>query len=68
MIQFSSDLELPFNKLIDYFSLRFQVELNFRYDKLYYSLNNFMNISSITMISTTNLPLVMVDVSHVLLC
>ena len=30
VILFSSDLELPYDLLIDYYSLRFQIEFNFR--------------------------------------
>ena len=30
VILFSSDLDLPYDKLIDYYSLRFQIEFNFR--------------------------------------
>ena len=30
VILFSTDLELPFDKLIDFYNLRFQIEFNFR--------------------------------------
>src|SRR4030066_309364 len=36
VILFSSDLDLPYGKLIDYYSLRFQIEFNFRDAKQYW--------------------------------
>lgn len=40
---FSSDLELAYDKLIDYYSLRFQIEFNFRDAKQFWGLEDFMN-------------------------
>jgi hypothetical protein len=40
VILFSSDLSLPFEKLIDYYSLRFQIEFNFRDAKQFWGLED----------------------------
>lgn len=42
-ILFSSDVELGWEKLIDYYSLRFQIEFNFRDAKQHFGLEDFMN-------------------------
>jgi hypothetical protein len=44
VILFSSDLDLSFDTLIDYYRLRFQIEFNFRDAKQYWGLDDFMNI------------------------
>ncbi len=44
VILFSSDLYLPYAKLIDYYKLRFQIEFNFRDAKQYRGLEDFMNV------------------------
>ena len=38
---FSSDLELSYEKIIDFYSLRFQIEFNFRDAKQYWGLEDF---------------------------
>ena len=45
VILFSSDLELTYNQLIDLYSLRFQIEFDFRDAKQFWGLEDFMNIS-----------------------
>jgi hypothetical protein len=45
VVLFSDDLDLPFEKLIDYYRLRFQIEFNFREAKQYWGLEDFMNVS-----------------------
>ena len=45
IILFSSDLDLAFDKLIDYYSLRFQIEFNFRDAKQFWGLEDFMNVT-----------------------
>ncbi len=67
VILFSSDLELAYDKLIDYYRLRFQIEFNFRDAKQYWGLEDFMNISETTVTNAANLSLFMVNVSHYLL-
>ena len=68
VILFSSDLELPYDQLIDYYSLRFQIEFNFRDAKQYWGLDDFMNVSATAVTNAANLSLLMVDVSQVLMC
>jgi hypothetical protein len=64
---FSSDLELYYEKIIDYYSLRFQIEFNFRDAKQYWGLEDFMNIKEIPLTNALNLSLFMVNISQVLL-
>jgi IS4 transposase len=65
---FSSDLELSYDKLIDYYSLRFQIEFNFRDAKQFWGLEDFMNVTETAVTNAANLALFMVDVSQVLMC
>ena len=64
---FSSDLELSWKKIIDYYSLRFQIEFNFRDAKQYWGLEDFMNTKEVPLTNALNLSLFMVNVSQVLL-
>lgn len=68
VILFSSDLELPFEKLIDYYSLRFQIEFNFRAAKQFWGLEDFMNVKQTAVTNAANLSLFMVNLSQVLMC
>lgn len=68
VILFSSDLELPYDLLIDYYSLRFQIEFNFRDAKQFWGLEDFMNVTQTAVTNAANLSLFMVDVSQVLMC
>jgi hypothetical protein len=67
VILFSSDLALAYDKLIDYYRLRFQIEFNFRDAKQYWGLEDFMNISETAVTNAANLSLFMVNVSQHLL-
>jgi putative transposase len=67
VILFSSDLELSYDKLMDYYSLRFQIEFNFRDAKQFWGLEDFMNVTQTAVTNAANLALFMVDVSHVLM-
>ena len=64
---FSSGLKLSYEKIIDYYSLRFQIEFNFRDAKQYWGLEDFMNTKEIPLTNALNLSLFMVSVSQVLL-
>jgi putative transposase len=64
---FSSDLELTFDKIIDFYSLRFQIEFNFRDAKQYWGLEDFMNVKEVPLTNALNLSLFMVNLSQVLL-
>ena len=68
VILFSSDLELPYDLLIDYYSLRFQIEFNFRDAKQFWGLEDFMNVTQTAVTNAANLALFMVDVTQVLMC
>jgi putative transposase len=66
-VLFSSDLELGSEQLIDDYSLRFQIEFNFRDAKQYWGLEDFMNVQSTAVHNAANLSLFMVNVIQVLL-
>jgi putative transposase len=67
VILFSSDLALAYDKLIDYYRLRFQIEFNFRDAKQYWGLEDFMNVSETAVTNAANLALFMVNLSQRLL-
>jgi hypothetical protein len=67
VILFSSDLTLSFDKLIEYYSLRFQIEFNFRDAKQYWGLEDFMNVTQTAVTNAANLSLFMVNVAQRLL-
>jgi putative transposase len=67
VVLFSSDLTLDYATLIDYYSLRFQIEFNFRDAKQYWGLEDFMNVKDTAVTNAANLALFMVNVSHLLL-
>jgi len=64
---FSSDLELSDQQIIDWYSLRFQIEFNFREAKQHWGLEDFMNIKEVPLTNALNLSLFMVNLSQVLL-
>ena len=66
VVLFSTDLELPFDKLIEYYKLRFQIEFNFRYAKQYWCLEDFMNVEQTPVTNAANLSMLMVNLSHLL--
>ena len=65
VILFSSDLGLSYALLIDYYSLRFQIEFNFRDAKQYWGLEDFMNVQETAVTNAANLALFMVNVAQV---
>ncbi len=67
VILFSTDLELPYEKLYDYYTLRFQIEFNFRDAKQYWGLDDFMNVKQAAVTNAANLSFFMVNFSSVLL-
>ena len=64
VVLFSSDLALPWGKLIDYYSLRFQIEFNFRDAKQFWGLEDFMNIRPTAVTNAANLSLFMVNLAY----
>jgi len=67
VILFSTDLELPYEKLYDYYTLRFQIEFNFRDAKQYWGLGDFMNVKQEAVTNAANLSFFMVNFSSILL-
>lgn len=67
VILFSSDLELSWEKLIEYYSLRFQIEFNFRDAKQHFGLEDFMNQTEVGVENAVNLSFLMVLLSAKLL-
>jgi len=75
VILFSTDLELSYEKLYDYYTLRFQIEFNFRDAKQYWGLDDFtssrcsygMNVKQEAVTNAANLSFFMVNFSSVLL-
>ncbi len=67
VILFSTDLSLTYNQLIDLYSLRFQIEFDFRDAKQFWGLEDFMNISQTAVTNAVNLAFFMVNLSRRLL-
>jgi len=67
VILFSTDLDLPAATLVDYYSLRFQIEFNFRDAKQHWGLDDFMNVTETAVTNAVNLAFFMVNVSAVLM-
>jgi putative transposase len=67
IVLFSSDLDLAYDNLIDYYRLRFQIEFNFRDAKQFWGLEDFMNVNQTPVYNAANLAMFMVNVSQLLL-
>jgi len=67
VILFSTDLELRCDKIIKHYSLRFQIEFNFRDAKQYWGLEDFMNVKETAVTNAANLSFFMVNFSYALL-
>ncbi|HEX4951578.1 MAG TPA: transposase [Blastocatellia bacterium] len=63
VILFSSDAELGWEQLVDYYSLRFQIEFNFRDAKQHFGLEDFMNTTATGVENAANLSFLLVNVS-----
>jgi len=64
VVLFSSDLDLSYDQLIDYYRLRFQIEFNFRDAKQYWGLEDFMAVKQTPVYNSANLAMFMVNLSH----
>ena len=64
VLLFSSDLMLNAEHLIDYYSLRFQLEFTFRDAKQHWGLEDFMNTSESAVTNAANLSLFLVNLSE----
>ena len=67
VVLFSSDLELGYEKMIDYYRLRFQLEFNFRDAKQYWGLEDFMSVKERPVYNSANVAMFMVNLSHALI-
>jgi len=67
VILFSSDLSLSADQMITYYSLRFQLEFNFRDAKQFWGLEDFMNVNQTAVTNAAQLSLFMVNVSQLLM-
>jgi len=67
IILFSTDLELPYEKLFDYYTLRFQIEFNLETQGVVRGLDDFMNVKEEAVTNAANLSFFMVNFSSVLL-
>ncbi len=67
VILFSGDLELGYEKLTDYYRLRFQIEFNFRDAKQHWGLEDFMAVNETPVYNSANLAMLMVNLSQALM-
>jgi putative transposase len=67
VILFSTDLDLAYATIIKFYSLRFQIEFNFRDAKQFWGLEDFMNVKETAVTNATNLSFFMVNHSYALL-
>ena len=67
VILFSTDRELGWEPLLDYYRLRFQIEFNFRDAKQHWGLEDFMVIKKQAVLNAANLSLFMVNLSQSML-
>jgi hypothetical protein len=67
VVLFSTDLDLSAAQIVDFYSLRFQIEFNFRDAKQYWGLEDFMNITPTAVSNAVNRAFLMVNLSMALL-
>lgn len=67
VILFSTDLELAYDKIIKFYSLRYQIEFNFRDAKQHWGLEDFMNVTETAVTNAANLAFFLVNFSSALL-
>jgi len=63
-ILFSTDLKQDYKKIKEYYSLRFQIEFNFRDAKQFFGLEDFMNIKERRIHNFVNLSMYMNNISY----
>ena len=66
VILFTTDLLLSWEKIIQYYRLRFQIEFNFRDAKQHWGLEDFMVVKEESVLNAANLSLFMVNISQVM--
>ena len=67
IVLFSTDIPLTAEQIVDYYSLRFQIEFNFRDAKQHWGLDDFMNTSPQSVTNALNLAFFMVNFSQAIL-
>jgi putative transposase len=67
VILFSSDLGLGWEKIVEYYNARFQIEFNFRDAKQFWGLEDFMVVKEVCVNNAANLSFFMVNLSQSLL-
>ncbi len=67
VILFTTHVELAYEKVVDFYSLRFQIEFNFRDAKQYWGLEAFMNVRQVAVTNAAHLAFFMVNFSTILL-
>jgi putative transposase len=60
----SSDVDLAYAPLVDYYGLRFQIEFNFRDAKQYWGLEDFMHVTPTGVTNAVNLSWFMINVAY----
>ena len=67
VILFTTDVKLAYEPVMDFYSLRFQIEFNFRDAKQYWGLDDFMNVKKTAVTNAAHLSFFMVNFSLILL-
>ncbi|MDQ7004258.1 MAG: transposase [Ghiorsea sp.] len=67
VILFSSDLALGWDKVVDYYRLRFQIEFNFRDAKQYWGLEDFMVVKEAKVRNSACFSMFMVNMAYALI-
>jgi len=67
VVLFSSDLDLGYERLVDFYRLRFQIEFNFRDAKQFWGFEDFMNVNEAPVTNAVSLAFFMVNLSALLL-
>lgn len=66
VVLFCNDLQLEYDKIVEYYRLRFQIEFNFRDAKQFWGLDDFMNVRQRPLYNAANLAMFMVNLSQAL--
>lgn len=66
VVLFSSDLDLGYAQLVDFYRLRFQIEFNFRDAKQFWGFEDFMNVKQTPVNNAVGLAFFMVNLSALL--
>jgi len=63
---FTTDLTLSYDKIVEYYSLRFQIEFNFRDAKQYFGLADFKNYKQAQVTNAVNISFFMCNIAYIL--